>query len=70
MSIDDELANLPSPKLDDMSRARVLKKAHDELAATAPAPWWQEVAARAAIAVVVVGYLGWAFLAAKSLYGP
>lgn len=69
--LDDLRPVEPSRELDE----RVRRAAHLELRAAMGPQWrvlatraWSNVALPAAIGIVVVGYLHWAFVAASALY--
>jgi hypothetical protein len=75
MSPVEELRNLPPGEPSAALDARVRRAARAELAAATGPAWlaaatrlWNGVALPAAVAVTVVGYLHWAFVAANALY--
>ena len=70
-----ELRGLPAEEPDRELAARVRRRAHAELEASAASGWtalvaraWMRVALPAALTVTVVGYLSWAIGAANALY--
>jgi hypothetical protein len=70
-----ELRGLPAEEPSPELSARVRRRAHAELEASAVSGWtalvaraWTRVALPAALTVTVIGYLSWAIGAANALY--